>query len=412
MKKLYTLSLIYLFLQISSFGQASDFKNVFINSNLKQLENDSLTETNFIDLANGKTIVLTSLNKGCKWILEEMAYYNKLKIEYPEQFEVFITFYDDITTMSKYIQGVNFDFIYIYDPMKTLCHKFYKNDTICSVLFDSNGFIQEKTNIDNLNRDKILVQLKKNKTKSDVKKNISLPILNLQLKRYELGDKVSSNLVSVNIPTKIMTGYKVGEFSDTIENVKFCTLSGENILGLYSYAYDQPKSRFVYDKKIEYINSHAPNHRYTLSLTVSKLHADFKKMLIKQIDLNFGLETSQIIQKKEVLILSKIDLKNGKIGKANSLDKNKISNENISETTFKLAAANIKAIEIAKLIEEKTNFPVELNFNPKLSYSLNISIENKDRTIENWIKLFSENGLILKKKMKKVKCIKIKTVSH
>lgn len=205
MKEAYIVIVVLIFLQFSSFGQTSDFGDIFFNSNLKQLDRNSLIETNFIDLAYGKAIVLTSLVKGCKWRLEEMAYYNKIKKEHLDEFEVFLTFSDDIETMSKYIQDVNFDFIYIYDPIKTLSQKLSPNDTIYSVLFDSKGFIQEKTSSDNLNRDKILNQLNKNQTKSGIKKSSSLPIINFQLKRYELGDEVSSNLSSANIPTKIIT---------------------------------------------------------------------------------------------------------------------------------------------------------------------------------------------------------------
>ena len=408
MKEAIITFITFLAFNTTLFGQTSDFDNIFRHSSLKQLRSDSLVETDFVEIANQKTIILTSLVKGCKWRLEEMAYYNKLKHDYPNEFEVFLSFSDDIGIMSKYIREVGFDFIYIYDPTMSLHQNFSQNDTIYSVLFDSAGQIQKKMNADYLDHKIILNQLNRNQTKP----SNTLPILNFQLKRYELGDEVSSNLSSVNLPTKIMTGYKANESIDTIENIKFCTLTGENILGLYSYAYNLPKNRFVYDKDLSYIDSHAPDKRYTLILSVSSLQADFNKMLIKQIDLNFGLETSASIEKKELLMLSKIDSDNGMINIANSTNKNMTVDKTISETEFLIKADNIKAAEISRLIEEKVNVPVELNINSNLSYSVNISIENNDKTIDNWIKLFSENGLILDKKIIDTQYVTIKNGSR
>lgn len=301
--------------------------------------------------------------------------------------------------MSKYIKEVGFDFIYLYDPEQILNKKHFSKDTIYSVLFDSKGDIQQIDYSGKLNHDKILNQLDEPTNKT----SRSIPLLNFQIKRFELGDEVTSNLNSANIPTKLMTGYKVDENIDTIESIKFYTLTGENILGLYSHAYNLPKNRIIYDKELEYINSHAPNHRYTLSLSVSNLHADFNKMLIQQIDLNFGMESSLIIKETESLILSQIDLEKDKIKRANPLDKNKTLNKTISETKFQLKSDNINALEISRLIEETTKFPVEIKFDPNLSFSIDISIENNDKTIDNWIKLFSENGLNLDREMKKVK---------
>lgn len=401
-----------LLLYISSFGQTSDIEKIFINNHLKQLDRNILSETNFIEAANGKTVVLTSLVKGCKWILEEMAYYNQLKAEHPNEFEVFITFTDDIMTMSKYIQDVNFNFIYIHDPERLLIKKLALNDTIYSVLFDSTGNIQEKTNSGKLNRDQISNQLNKNQTKPIIKRSSSLPILNCQLKRYELGDEELSNFSSVNLPSKIMTGYKANESNDTIENIRFCTITGENILGLYSCAYNLSKSRFTYDKEIEYINSHAPNHRYTLSLSVSNLHADFNHMLIHQIDLNFGLETSLVLKESETLILSQINAEKGKIKIENGLDKSKLSNSKINEVDFQLKATNMSATDIARLIEDATHLPVEINIDPNILYTLDISVENKEKTIDHLIKLLAENGLIIDKEKKEVKKVKIKMASR
>lgn len=399
--------ILLLLLNISLFGQVSDFERIFSNTELMQLVQNNLTKTNFADIANGKTIVLTSLVKGCKWRLEEVAFYNKLKKDYPDKFDVFVTFTDDIAISSKYIQEVNFDFVYIYDPKMTLSQEFCPEDTIFSVLFDSNGNIQEKTTSGNLDRDQISKQLDKDQTKSNVKQSRNLPILNFQIKRYELGDNVSSNLRRVNIPTKIMTGFKTNEIIDTIENIKFCTLSGKNILELYSYAYDLPKSRFIYDNELEYINSHSPNHRYTLILSVSNLHADFSKMLIQQLNLNFGLEPSEIFEEKEVLILSKIETDKGKIQIVNTLNDAKTLSENISENQFQLNTNNISATEISRFIEEATKLPVEVRIDTNLRYSVAISIENNAKTMDNFLKLFSDNGLVIDKEIKKVKCLNI-----
>lgn len=411
MKKVYLGFIILLFLQFSSFGQTSDLGELFKN-NLKQLDHNTLIDANFIEKAKGKTVVLISLVKGCKWRLEEMAYYNKLKSEYPNDFEVFITFTDDLGTMSKYVQDVNFDFIYIYDPMMIISKKLFPSDSISSVLFDSKGFVQEKTSSSKLNRDKILIQLNKNQSRTEINKGSSLPILNFQLKRYELGDEVTSKLSSVNLPSKIMTGYKVNEVIDTVENIKFCTIMGENILGLYSYAYNLPKNRFLYDKEIEYINSHAPNHRYTLILSVSNLHADFNKMLIHQIDLNFGLETSLILKESDILILSQINAEKGNIKIENGLNKSKLSNNRISEVDFQIKATNISATEIARLIEDATHLPVEINVDPNILYTMDISVENKEKTIDHLIKLLAEKGLIIDKEKKEVKKVEIKMASR
>lgn len=396
-----------LLLNILLFGQVSDFEKIFSNKELLQLDQTTLTKTNFADIAKGKTIVLTSLVKGCKWRMEEVAFYNKLKRDYPNKFDVFVIFTDDIAITSKYIQEVNFDFVYIYDPKMTLSREFYPEDTILSVLFDSNGNIQEKTTSGNLDRDNISKLLNKDQPKSSVKQSNNIPILNLQIKRYELGDMVSSKLSSASIPTKIMTGYKASELIDTIENLKFCTLTGKNILELYSYAYDLPKSRFIYDNELKYINSHSPNNRYTVSLSVSNLHADFNKMLIQQINLNFGLELSEVFQEKEVLILSQIDTDKGKIKMVNTLNEAKTLSQSISEEQFQLSTNNITATEISKYIEEATMLPVEVRVDPNLRYSLDISIENNDRTINNLIKQFSENGLVIEKEKKEIKFLKI-----
>lgn len=394
-------------LNISIFGQVSDFERIFSNNELMKLDQNTLTKTNFADIANGKTIVLTSLAKGCKWRLEEMAFYNKLKRDYPNKFDVFVTFTDDIAITSKYIQEVNFDFVYIHDPEMLLIKQLALNDTIYSVLFDTNGNIQEKTTSGNLNRDNISKLLNKDQPKSSVKQSNNIPILNLQIKRYELGDMVSSKLSSVSIPTKIITGYKTNELIDTIENLKFCTLTGKNILELYSYAFNLPKSRFLYDNELKYINSHSPNNRYTVSLSVSNLHADFNKMLIQQINLNFGLEISEVFQEKEVLILSKIDTDKGKIQIVNTLNEAKTLSESISEDQFQLSTNNITATELSKCIEEATMLPVEVSIDPNLSYSLAISMENNDRTIDNLLRLLSDNGIVINKVKKEVKCIKI-----
>lgn len=413
MKKTIIVLGMTLLFYISSVGQTSDIEKIFVNNHLKQLEQNILNETNFIETANGKTVVLTSFINGCKWILEEMAFYNKLKAEHPNKFEVLITFADDIEPMSKYIQDVNFNFIYIYDPEKLLVKKLALNDTIYTVLFDSTGNIQEKSITGKLNRDLISNQLNRNQTKPNLKKSSSsLPILNCQLKRYELGDEVLRNFSSVDLPSKIITGYKANESIDTTENIRFCNITGENILGLYSCAYDLPKSRFTYDKEIEYINSHAPNHRYSLSLSVSNLHADFNQMLIHQIDLNFGLESSQVSKESDILILSQINVEKGNIRISNALDKGKLSNNKISEVDFQIKATNINAIEIARLIEEATQLPVEINVAPNILYILDISVENKEKTIDYLIKLLSENGLIINKDKKEVKKVEIKMANR
>ena len=400
--------IISLLLNISLFGQESDFEKIFKNEHLKQFEESSLREINFIDKANGKTIVLCSLVKGCKWILEEMAYYNKLKNDYSGELEVFIISYDDILTMSEYIKDVNFDFIYIFDPEMIINQKLFQEDSIYSVLFDSNGNIQEKTKTGKLNRENILKQLNKHQAKSGVRQSNNLPLINLQIKRYELGDEVSSNLSSISIPTKIMTGYKANEIIDTIESIKICTLSGKNILELYSYAYDLSKSRFKFEKELEYINSHSPKNRYTVSLSVSNLHADFYKLLIQQINLNFGLEITEEFEEKEVLILSGIDTDKGKIKIANNLNDAKTSNENISEEKFQLSTNNMTASEISKFIEEATMLPVEVRTDPNLRYSVAISIENNDKNIDNLIRLLSDDGLVIYKERKEVKSLKIR----
>jgi hypothetical protein len=399
--------IISLLLNISLFGQESDFEKIFKNEHLKQFEESSLREINFIDKANGKTIVLCSLVKGCKWILEEMAYYNKLKNDYSGELEVFIISYDDILTMSEYIKDVNFDFIYIFDPEMIINQKLFQEDSIYSVLFDSNGNIQEKTKSGKLNRENILKQLNKLKAKSGIKQSSNLPLVNFQIKRYELGDEVSSNLSSISIPTKIMTGYKANEIIDTIESIKICTLSGKNILELYSYAYDLSKSRFKFEEELEYINSHSPKNRYTVSLSVSNLHANFNKFLIQQINLNFGLEITEEFEEKEVLILSGIDTDKGKIKIANNLNDAKTSNENISEEKFQLSSNNMTASEISKFIEEATMLPVEVRIDPNLRYSVAISIENNDKTIDNLIRLLSDDGLVIYKERKEVKSLKI-----
>lgn len=397
---------LILLLNVSAFGQVSDFERIFSNKELMQLVQNTLIKTKFADMANGKTIVLTSLVKGCKWRLEEVAFYNKLKKDYPNKFDVFVTFTDDIAITSKYIQEVDFNFVYIYDPKMTLNQKIFPEDTSFSVLFDSNGNILEKTSSGNLDRDQISKQLNKDQTTS-VKRSSSLPILNFQIKRYELGDKISSNLSSVNIPTKILTGYKANEFIDTNDTIKFCTLSGKNILELYSFAYDLSKSRFIFDKELEYINSHNPIHRYTLNLSVSNLHSDFNKMLIQQINLNFGLELSEVIEEKEILFLSGIDTSKGKIKIVNSLAEDKKLSKNISEGQFQLSTNNITAKEISKFIEEATMLPVEVRIDPNIRYSLDISIENNDRNINNLIKLFLDNGFVIEKEKIEIKCLKI-----
>jgi hypothetical protein len=240
-----------------------------------------------------------------------------------------------------------------------------------------------------------------------VNQSINLPLVNFQIKRYEIGDEVSSSLGSVSIPTKIMTGYKANEITDTIENFKFCTLTGKKILELYSYAYDLPKSRFSFNKELNYINSHAPNHRYTLSLSASNLHADLNNMLIQQINLNFGLEISDRIEEREVLMFSGIDTSKGKIKIANTVIDEKTLIENISEEQFQLTTNNITATEISKFIEEATRLPVEVRIDQNQRYSMDISIANNDRTIDNLIKQFSDNGLIIEKEIKKIKCLKI-----
>lgn len=393
---------------ISSVGQETDIKKLFKDNQLKQLDRNILRETDFIEKANGKTVLLTSFVDGCKWILEEMAFFNKLKTLHPGEFEVLISFTDDIKTMSDYIQDVQFDFLYIYDPDRLLIKKLDMNDTIYSVLFDADGNILDKTNSGKLNRGKILSQLSKNQTKTNTKLSSTLPVFNCQLKRYEIGDEVSINLSGVKLPVKLLTGYKANDFVDTLESIRFCNITGENILGLYSHAYDLPKTRFVYDKEIEYINSHAPNHRYSLSFSVSDLHADFNQMLIKQIDLNFGLETSTITNETEILILSKVDTGKGKIQIQNTLEESKTAKSTINENDFLLQASNIGISEIARQIEEATHLPVEINVDTKVLYTVDISVENKDKSIESFIRLLAENGLIVNKGKKEVNLIEIK----
>lgn len=397
---------------ISSFGQASEMEKIFVNSHLKQLDSSNLKETNLIEKVSGKTVVLTSLVKGCKWILEEMAYYNKLKTEHPNELEVFVTFADDIETMSNYTKDVGFDFVFIHDPESLLIKKLALNDSIYTVLFDSKGNIEEKTNHGKMDRVHITNLLNKNQIQPTIRNGSYMPILNCQLKRYELGDEVSNETKSIKLPTKIMTGYKAHETCDTIENIRFCTITGENILGLYSYAYDLSPFHFIYDKEIGYINSHAPDHRYTLSLSVSSLHADFNQMLIQQIDLNFGMKSSFIQQESDILVLSNIDTENGNIVISKGIEKEDQSHSNIGEKFVSIKAFKISAIDIAKLIETATLLPVEISVDPKILYNLNISFENKHPSIDQWIELFAENGLIFRKEKKVIKKVEIKMASR
>jgi hypothetical protein len=83
-------------------AQSVNFDTLFDNINLKQLKNGSLTIIDNQSKYKGKILILKSLERGCKYRLEEMSYYNNLKNENYDNLEVILTFIEDPVLINNY----------------------------------------------------------------------------------------------------------------------------------------------------------------------------------------------------------------------------------------------------------------------------------------------------------------------
>ncbi len=202
----------------------------------------------------------------------------------------------------------------------------------------------------------------------------------------------------------------------------YLEIFGKNILGLYNDVLKEyTKDRILYDDSLSYINAKDDKNLYTIKLKASDDLGDFNRILLKQLNVSFGLKTKEVEQEATYYELTAIEPHEGIITQIDTITKG-IEQQSTTHSYkgFKVKQTN-SAKEIAHLIEEQLVFvqsekyyndPDKNIFFPVIThleglYNVNLEIKNDSKDLDAWVKSFDEKGLRLKKKKGKIPYIRI-----
>jgi len=420
----------------ATFAQKTEIEIKIGNIELKRINKGVLADYDLAKNTKGKITIIEFWETWCGPCIEGMGHLRALKSKFPNTLEVICVSSEGFNKTVNFINKNNFAFTFIHDEKRLLSKLFPHSSIPHTILIDQKGQIKAQTYVSYIseqvlsgliNDKQVNLPEKKNFVAAELqneKKTNSL--LKFELLRHQLGEVnyVNESIIKDN-PVQIVTGYGAKEYHDTVETITECAIAGKNALSIYQYAYNKfPKSRFIYDKKLDYLDSTLPHLLYKMNFSCSNLTGNFKQMLINQLNTAWGLKTDVIEKDCTYYELVSIDLKTDTIM---ATQNSTIKTTGSSSQSFKeLTASNVYTAEsITALIEDqivylqnnnfwnqadkKIYFPVTTHLTG--SYTLNMSIHNESSDVDTWVKLLAKNGLKLVRKNGKVKYINIAKVA-
>jgi len=404
---------------VSLFGQDEYLKNKISKTEQKQIKDKKLVDYNLLEHTKGKITIIEFWETWCAPCIEGMYHLKTLKDKFSDEIEIVCVSCDDLEKTISFIEKNKFPFTFIYDKEKYLKAQIFPHRSIPhSILVDKTGKIQASS-LPGFITEEVLKDLIKNKQIDIPNKELFNPetlsekksentLINFELRSYQLGDRGYFETKIDTRSKRILTDYTGGGYKDTIENITETTTANRNILELYQYAYENiPLTRFIYDKELNYINSHLPNHRYTMIFSSSDLVGNHYSILINQLNSIFGLKTRVQEKETEVLILDAINTNTGNITKSYDNTKAGMSLKDDYQR-YTLNASYINSMIVIKALEDFFKIPVETEIPATDFYNIEISIEiDRREEVDAWLELFKKNGLILRKDKKILKFIEI-----
>lgn len=421
--KQFLISTFLIFFTLCIFGQDEYLNNKVGNANLKQINNKTLTNYNLLEQTEGRVTIIEFWETWCGPCIQAMHHLKKVKEKFPDKFEVVCVSCDDLEKTISFIEKNDFPFTFIFDKEKYLKEQVFPHSGIPhSILVDKTGKIQAGTLpgfiteevINNLVNDRQIDIPQKSlfnpESLSDEKSENSL--INFELRSYQLGDRGYIQTANKSRSKRILTDYE-GGYKDTIENITEYTVAGRNILELYQIAYENtPLTRFLYDEKLNYINSYLPDKRYTMIFSSSDLLGNHHSILINQLNSIFGLKTNIREKEVEVLILDSINTDTGYIKESHDNTNAGISSTISHLLTYTVNASYINPNVIIKQLENFFKIPVETEIPSTNFYDVEIDIkrdyvEGVSERVDILIELFKEHGFVLRQEKKVLKFIEI-----
>jgi len=420
-KYIFTVLISLVTLNVGSlFAQDEYLKNKVNKPELKQIKNKTLVDYNLLKQTKGKVTIIEFWETWCSPCIKGMHHLKTLKEKYSKELEIVCVSCDDLEKTKSFIKKNKFPFTFIYDKEKYLKAEIFPHSGIPhSILIDKTGKIQTSTLPGFITED-VIKDLMENEqidipnkelfnSENLSEKKSENTFINFELRSYQLGDRGFFRTEFKTRSKRILTDFTDG-YKDTIENITETTSASKNILELYQYAYENiPLTHFLYDEELNYINSHLPNHLYTMIFSSSDLIGNHYSILINQLNSIFGLKTRIQEKETEVLILDAINTNTGNITKSYDYTK---SGTSLNDDYFRytLSASYINSMLVIKALEDFFKIPVETEIPATDFYNIEISIE-KDRgdreEVDVWLELFKRNGLILRKDKKILKFIEI-----
>jgi thiol-disulfide isomerase/thioredoxin len=405
-----------------AFSQTKQIEAKLKGIQAKLIQREKLVDYDLIKQIKNKVVILEFWETWCGPCIQGMPHLKELKDKFPNDLQIICISSDDLKKTLTYISEHSYPFDYVFDAKKQLSAIFPHSSIPHTIVIDKKGNIKTETLpgylteeiIKNLiSSDSIDVPFKNNFDPDKLGNNKTVQsLLIFDLKNTELGDRNFDSFSTRVNKKRIVTSYfEANAFKDTVENIQQSTLAAKNILQLYSNAYNHiSEFKFIFPKDLDYINSYSPNNRYNLNYSVSSLFGDYHAVMIRQLNAAFGLETEKVEMDTTVLVLKKIEPNGRSITIENNTNIFKSDESRMTIQSFKVKCARISLHDIAILIETKTHLPVELAETDTKEYKLDILIESKGKTLEEWLPLFEKEGIFLVKEKRKAEFIRIKKV--
>ena len=407
---------------LSLFGQDEYLKNKISDTDLKQIKNKALVDCNLLEQTKGKVTIIEFWETWCAPCIKGMHHLKTLKDKFSGELEIICVSCDDLEATISFIEKNKFPFTFIYDKEKYLKEQVFPHQSIPhSILVDKTGKILAST-MPGFITENVINNLLDNKPIDIPNKQLFNPenlseeksentLINFELRSYQLGDAGYLKTCNYSLSKRILTDY-TGGYKDTIENIIECTAAGKNILELYQYAYENISlTRFIYDEALNHLNSHLPNHRYTMIFSSSDLIGNHYSILINQLNSIFGLKTSTQEKEVEVLILDSIRTDTGNNKKSHDNTNLGMSSTISRLLWYQVKSSYINPTAIAKTLEDFFQIPVETEIPATDFYDIEIDIKKEYvesiPDVDTWLELLKENGLVLRKDRKVLKFIEI-----
>ncbi len=416
-KFLITVIIVFLF-GFSGNAQNSDIQQALTGVKLKEIEKGKLVNFDPLKSSKGKITIIEFWEYWCAPCINSMSHLKGLYEKYPNDLNIICISSDDIEKSKKIISEKKLPFHFVCDKEKKIKEIFPHTGIPHSVVFDKKGMkkanthpgylsektIQELISGNDINLPEVIVP---NTTRSNNNQADSTVLFSFEIRRFQLGEKYRMTTRVTERDVKIIEGhYTENSFYDTKENFYEYGMTGKNILELYMVAYPNfRENRFIFPDSLGYINKHTPNHRYSVDIKSSDLFGNIHSLLRKNLDNSFNLKSSFVEKEVEVLILDSIVI-GGNILPVKNIPHTSSSSVNLYD--FELETDQISLIDLLSLLESKLKIPVVSKNNlSNLFYQVKLKMHLESTDVNEWIKYFEKEGIILKKGIRKVQFVQV-----